>query len=123
MENYDKDDDNEIQSKNELLKDCELEKHIEILQNAIHLLKSQRKELERETEIINKRIKFLKQKERQIKLHCKKQIDQLHKTVEIKKKRLQDEILMEQKKNKKIDNNRQLKDNYEFNFQSDLREY
>ena len=102
MENYDKDDDNESEKGNDLLSDIELEKNIEILMNAINLVKSQRKELEKETEIINKRINYLKQKEKQVKLHLKKQVEQLHKTVEIKKKRLQDEILIEQKKIKNI---------------------
>ena len=104
MENYDKDDDNKSAKGIELLSDIELEKNIETLINAINLVKSQRKELDRETETINKRINYLKQKEKQIKLHFKKQIEQLHKKVEIKKKRLQDEILMEQKKNNNINN-------------------
>ena len=117
MENYDKDDDNESEKGKELLSDIELEKNIEILINAINLVKSQRKEIDKETEIINKRINYLKQKEKQVKLHCKKQIEQLHKTVEIKKKRLQDEILMEQKKNNNINNYKPQKE------QKKLKEY
>ena len=123
MEIYDKDDDNESIIGNELLSDLELEKNIELLQNAINLVKSQRKELEKETEIIYKRINYLKQKEKQIKLHCKKQIDQLHKTVEIKKKRLQDEILMEQKKNKNQNNFMQIKYKNQINIQKKFEEY
>ena len=123
MEIYDKDDDNESIIGNELLSDLELEKNIELLQNAINLVKSQRKELEKETEIIYKRINYLKQKEKQIKLHCKKQIDQLHKTVEIKKKRLQDEILMEQKKNKNLNNFMQIKYKNQINIQKKFEEY
>ena len=96
---------NNINSNNDLLlSDLELERNIEILQNAIVLVKSERKKLDKETEIINKRINYLTQKEKQLKLHCKKQIDQLHKTVEIKKKRLQDEIFMEKKMNNNINN-------------------
>ena len=105
MYNYENDDEKDIinninQNKDDLMPtDIELEQNIEILQNAINLVKTQRKQLEKETEIINKRIIYLKQKEKQIKMHCKKQIDQIHRAVEIKKKRLQDEILIEQKKN------------------------
>ena len=123
MEIYDKDDDNESIIGNELLSDLELEKNIELLQNAINLVKSQRKELEKETEIIYKRINYLKQKEKQMKLHCKKQIEQLHKTVEIKKKRLQDEILMEQKKNKNLNNFMQIKYKNQINIQKKYEEY
>ena len=123
MEIYDKDDDNESIIGNELLSDLELEKNIELLQNAINLVKSQRKELEKETEIIYKRINYLKQKEKQMKLHCKKQIEQLHKTVEIKKKRLQDEILMEQKKNKNLNNFMQIKYKNQINIQKKFEEY
>ena len=123
MEIYDKDDDNESIIGNELLSDLELEKNIELLQNAINLVKSQRKELEKETEVIYKRINYLKQKEKQMKLHCKKQIDQLHKTVEIKKKRLQDEILMEQKKNKNLNNFMQMKYKNQINIQKKIEEY
>ena len=123
MEIYDKDDDNESIIGNELLSDLELEKNIELLQNAINLVKSQRKELEKETEIIYKRINYLKQKEKQMKLHCKKQIDQLHKTVEIKKKRLKDEILMEEKKNKNLNNCMQIKYKNQINIQKKIEEY
>ena len=94
------------------ISDFELERNITILQNAINLVKSQRKQIDKETELIYKRINYLKQKEKQIKIHCKKQIDQLHRTVEIKKKRLQDEILIEKKKNNI--NYKQEKDKDEF---------
>ena len=40
-----------------------------------------------------------------MKLHCKKQIDYLHKTVEIKKQRLKDEILLEEKRNNNYNSN------------------
>ena len=94
------------------ISDFELERNITILQNAINLVKSQRKQIDKEKELIYKRINYLKQKEKQIKIHCKKQIDQLHRTVEIKKKRLQDEILIEKKKNNI--NYKQEKDKDEF---------
>ena len=114
MYNYENDDeDNSInlnQNKSNIVpSDIELEQNIEILQNAINLVKSQRKQLEKETEIINKRIIYLKQKENQIKINCKKQIDQIHRAVEIKKKRLQDEILLEQKKNNYLNKLKQQK--------------
>jgi len=125
MDNYDYDNESEsytnkdLESKNQNIKDLtpsdiELEKNILILQNAISLVKSQRLELDKETEIIYKRINYLKQKEKQMKLHCKKQIDYLHKTVEIKKQRLKDEILLEEKRNKNynnINNNNKKKNN------------
>ena len=102
MENYDKDDEsqgNNSGNKSELIiSDLEIEKDIEILQKAINVVISQRKELDKQTESINKRIKYLTQKEKLLKQHCKNQINHLHKVVEIKKKRLQDEILLEQKK-------------------------
>ena len=111
MDNYDYDNESEtytqtdLENKNQNINDLtpsdiELEKNIVILQNAISLVKSQRLELDKETEIIYKRINYLKQKEKQMKLHCKKQIDFLHKTVEIKKQRLKDEISLEEKRNK-----------------------
>ncbi len=116
MENYSNDDIQSINnnsnnnSKNELeITDLELENNIEILQNAIALVKSERKKLNEETDIIYKRINFLKQKEKQIKTHCRQQIEQLHKTVEIKKKRLQDEILLEQKKNNNLNSSKNKK--------------
>ena len=116
MDNYDYDKESEsynnkdLDNKNQEIKDLtpsdiELEKNIIILQNAISLVKSQRLELDKETEIIYKRINYLKQKEKQMKLHCKKQIDYLHKTVEIKKQRLKDEILLEEKRNKNYNSN------------------
>ena len=125
MDNYDYDNESEsytnkdLENKNQNIKDLtpsdiELEKNILILQNAISLVKSQRLELDKETEIIYKRINYLKQKEKQMKLHCKKQIDYLHKTVEIKKQRLKDEILLEEKRNKNynhINNNNKKKNN------------
>lgn len=76
----------------------ELNNRIAILENAINIVKSQRKQTEKETQIIYKRIIYLKQKENQIKIHCKNQIDQMNKSIELKKKRLKYEISLEQKK-------------------------
>lgn len=74
----------------------ELDNRIAILENAINIVKSQRKQTEKETQIIYKRINYLKQKENQIKIHCKNQIDQMNKSIELKKKRLKYEISLEQ---------------------------
>ena len=88
----------EFQSSEEEISDSELENNISILQNAINIVKSQRKQTEQETQIIYKRINYLKQKEIQLKSHCKNQIEQLNKSIELKKKRLKYEISLEQKK-------------------------
>ena len=40
----------------------------------------------------------MKQKENQLKIHCKDQIEQLNKSIELKKKRLKYEISLDQKK-------------------------
>ena len=85
---------------NEEISDNELENSIAVLQNAINIVKSQRKQTEQETQIIYKRINYLKQKENQLKIHCKNQIDQMNKSIELKKKRLKYEISLEQKKMK-----------------------
>ena len=74
-----------------------LEEEIANLQKAILLLREERKRINNETEIINKRINFLKNKEIQIRVQCKKEIDQIHKVVEIKKRKLEDQIEVEQK--------------------------
>lgn len=47
---------------------------------------------------IYKRINYLKQKENQLKIHCKNQIEQMNKSIEMKKKRLKYEISLEEKK-------------------------
>ena len=90
---------------NEITND-ELENNINVLQNAINIVKSQRKQTEQETKIIYKRINYLKQKENQLKIHCKQQIDQLNKSIELKKRRLRYEISLEEKK---IKNNKDKK--------------
>ena len=82
---------------NEITND-ELENNINVLQNAINIVKSQRKQTEQETKIIYKRINHLKQKENQLKIHCKNQIEQMNKSIEMKKKRLKYEISLEEKK-------------------------
>ena len=99
---------NENVNDNEITND-ELENNINVLQNAINIVKSQRKQTEQETKIIYKRINYLKQKENQLKIHCKNQIEQMNKSIEMKKKRLKYEISLEEKKlkNKKI--NKKLK--------------
>ena len=95
---------NENVNDNEITND-ELENNINVLQNAINIVKSQRKQTEQETKIIYKRINYLKQKENQLKIHCKQQIDQLNKSIELKKKRLKYEISLEEKKLKNKMNN------------------
>ena len=84
--------------------DADLEEEIANLQKAILLLREERKQIDNETEIINKRINFLKNKEIKIRIQCKKEIDQIHKVVEIKKRKLEDQIEVEQKmiKNSKM---------------------
>ena len=90
------------------ISDLELENSINTLHNAINIVKSQRKQTEQETQIIYKRINYLKQKENQLKIHCKNQIDQMNKSIELKKKRLKYEISLEEKrlKNYKISKNK-----------------
>ena len=88
------------------LSNSELENSISVLKNAINIIKSQRKQTEEETQIIYKRINYLKQKENQLKIHCKQQIDQLNKSIELKKRRLRYEISLEEKK---IKNNKDKK--------------
>ena len=88
---------NDNDNDNEITND-ELENNINVLQNAINIVKSQRKQTEQETKIIYKRINYLKQKENQLKIHCKNQIEQMNKSIEMKKKRLKYEISLEEKK-------------------------
>ena len=95
---------NENDTDNEITND-ELENNINVLQNAINIVKSQRKQTEQETKIIYKRINYLKQKENQLKIHCKNQIEQMNKSIEMKKKRLKYEISLEEKKLKNKMNN------------------
>jgi hypothetical protein len=94
---------NDNDNDNEITND-ELENNINVLQNAINIVKSQRKQTEQETKIIYKRINYLKQKENQLKIHCKNQIEQMNKSIEMKKKRLKYEISLEQKKIKNYTN-------------------
>ena len=88
----------DFQSCEEEISDSELENIISILKNAINIVKSQRKQTEQETQIIYKRINYLRRKENQLKIHCKDQIEQLNKSIELKKKRLKYEISLDQKK-------------------------
>lgn len=89
---------NDIEENDDEITNSELEKNITTLQNAINIVKSQRKQTEQETKIIYKRINYLKQKENQLKIHCKNQIEQMNKSIELKKKRLKYEISLEEKK-------------------------
>ena len=89
---------NDIEENDDEITNSELENNITTLQNAINIVKSQRKQTEQETKIIYKRINYLKQKENQIKIHCKNQIEQMNKSIELKKKRLKYEISLEEKK-------------------------
>ena len=89
---------NDIEENDDEITNSELENNITTLQNAINIVKSQRKQTEQETKIIYKRINYLKQKENQLKIHCKNQIEQMNKSIEIKKKRLKYEISLEEKK-------------------------
>lgn len=79
---------NDIEENDDEITNSELENNITTLQNAINIVKSQRKQTEQETKIIYKRINYLKQKENQLKIHCKNQIEQMNKSIELKKKRL-----------------------------------
>jgi hypothetical protein len=98
MDKSQKDEEIDLNDNIEEISDNDLENSINILQNAINIVKSQRKQTEQETKIIYKRINYLKQKENQLKIHCKNQIDQMNKSIELKKKRLKYEISLEQKK-------------------------
>ena len=89
---------NDIEENDDEITNSELENNITTLQNAINIVKSQRKQTEQETKIIYKRINYLKQKENQLKIHCKNQIEQMNKSIELKKKRLKYEISLEEKK-------------------------
>ena len=89
---------NDIEENDDEITNSELENNITTLQNAINIVKSPRKQTEQETKIIYKRINYLKQKENQLKIHCKNQIEQMNKSIELKKKRLKYEISLEEKK-------------------------
>ena len=89
---------NDIEENDDEITNSELENNITTLQNAINIVKSQRKQTEQETKIIYKRINYLKQKENPLKIHCKNQIEQMNKSIELKKKRLKYEISLEEKK-------------------------
>ena len=89
---------NDIEENDDEITNSELENNITTLQNAINIVKSQRKQTEQETKIIYKRINYLKQKENQLKIHCKNQIEQMNKSIELKNKRLKYEISLEEKK-------------------------
>ena len=96
---------NESNENDDEITNSELENDINTLQSAINIVKSQRKQTEQETKIIYKRINYLKQKENQLRIHCKNQINQMNKSIEIKKKRLKYEISLEEKKLKNKMNN------------------
>jgi len=96
---------NESNENDDEITNSELENDINTLQSAINIVKSQRKQTEQETKIIYKRINYLKQKENQLKIHCKNQIEQMNKSIELKKKRLKYEISLEEKKLKNKMNN------------------
>ena len=96
---------NEFNENDDEITNSELENDINTLQSAINIVKSQRKQTEQETKIIYKRINYLKQKENQLKIHCKNQIEQMNKSIELKKKRLKYEISLEEKKLKNKMNN------------------
>ena len=96
---------NESNENDDEITNSELENDINTLQSAINIVKSQRKQTEQETKIIYKRINYLKQKENQLKIHCKNQIKQMNKSIELKKKRLKYEISLEEKKLKNKMNN------------------
>ena len=89
---------NDIEENDDEITNSELENNITTLQNAINIVKSQRKQTEQETKIIYKRINYLKQKENQLEIHCINQIEQMNKSIELKKKRLKYEISLEEKK-------------------------
>ena len=75
------DEKNDLINNDEDITNSELENSIAILQNAINIVKSQRKQTEQETKIIYKRINYLKQKENQLRIHCKNQINQINKSI------------------------------------------
>ena len=62
---------NDIEENDDEITNSELENNITTLQNAINIVKSQRKQTEQETKIIYKRINYLKQKENQLKFIVK----------------------------------------------------
>ena len=98
MDNAKNAEENELNDNDSDFSNSDLENSITILKNAINIIKSQRKQTEQETQIIYKRINYLKQKENQLKIHCKQQIDQFNKSIELKKRRLRYEISLEEKK-------------------------
>ena len=63
MDRLKNDEENVYEDDDEEISESELENNINILQNAINIVKSQRKQTEQETQIIYKRINYLKQKE------------------------------------------------------------
>ena len=102
MEQFKNEEENDLIDNEDEITNSDLENSITILQNAINIVKAQRKQTEQETKIIYKRINYLKQKENQIKIHCRNQIEQMNKSIELKKKRLKYEISLEQKKLKNV---------------------
>lgn len=102
MEQFKNEEENDLIDNEDEITNSDLENSITILQNAINIVKAQRKQTEQETQIIYKRINYLKQKENQIKIHCRNQIEQMNKSIELKKKRLKYEISLEQKKLKNV---------------------
>ena len=102
MEQFKNEEENDLIDNEDEITNSDLENSITILQNAINIVKAQRKQTEQETHIIYKRINYLKQKENQIKIHCRNQIEQMNKSIELKKKRLKYEISLEQKKLKNV---------------------
>lgn len=102
MEQFKNEEENDLIDNEDEITNSDLENSIIILQNAINIVKAQRKQTEQDTQIIYKRINYLKQKENQIKIHCRNQIEQINKSIELKKKRLKYEISLEQKKLKNV---------------------
>ena len=102
MEQFKNEEENDLIDNEDEITNSDLENSITILQNAINIVKAQRKQTEQETQSIYKRINYLKQKENQIKIHCRNQIEQINKSIELKKKRLKYEISLEQKKLKNV---------------------
>ena len=102
MEKFKNEEENDLIDNEDEITNSDLENSIIILQNAINIVKAQRKQTEQETKIIYKRINYLKQKENQIKIHCRNQIEQMNKSIELKKKRIKYEISLEQKKLKNV---------------------
>ena len=120
MDDLKESENNESNNFDDMITDSELDNDISILQNAINIVKSQRKQTEKETQIIYKRINYLKQKENQLKIHCQNQIEQMNKSIEIKKKRLKYEISLEEKKLKNnLNNNKHNKSNVNIKFNND----